>query len=200
MKIIRAGLTLGPPSGAAPADVKYFVHGLSSDLSNEISLDPDDATSIADEVRFLFASAAVSALELIVTGDTDVRAYYADDGIGLGGGSAAVDAILTRSAANTFLFASGDLVRFGGGARLDASQTLRFRNPVDTFQTTVRAGAQTADATWLLPIIQPTSAKKVLQMGKTSTGQLTWGIDAVNGDPGFDLSDDAFVIAMATAL
>lgn len=110
------------------------------------------------------------------------------------GGASAVDVVLSRSAANTWLFASGDLVRFGGGARLDASQTLRFRNPADTFQSTFAAGAQGADIAYTLPTAAPSIGNKVLL--SSTSGVMYWG----NPSGSFEISDDSFAIAMATAL
>ena len=110
-------------------------------------------------------------------GDGKPKAKLDGDGIYFGpGGASNLDTNITRSAANEFLVASGDLFRFGGGARLDASQTLRFRNPADTFQTTIVGGAVTGDVAWTLPTAQGAAASFLKNDG---AGVLSWAITPV---------------------
>ncbi len=90
------------------------------------------------------------------------------------------------------------LITAGGGVRLNASQTLRFRNPADTFQTTLIAGAQTADLGYTLPIVAPTAGQL---LSSTAGGVLSWQTPASAPPSGtFGTEDAAFVIAMANAL
>lgn len=211
-----ATITVSAPTDLSAAP--FITFGASGLLSAERSIDSSDAftfatgesvkwkwNSVGTENFLVENSGSGGAIVLKVIGDTaNLSLYDIDDTVaqtslglqilGFGaGGAAAADAILSRSAANTFLFASGDLVRFGGGVRLDASQTLRFRNPADTFQSTFVAGAQVADLTYTLPIAAPAIGNKVLL--SSVAGLLYWG----NPAGSFEVSDDAFVIAMSVA-
>lgn len=128
------------------------------------------------------------SIQLTVTGEAAARAIFTTSAIALGGSGAEQDTILSRSAANTWL--AEDLMRFAAGARLDASQTLRFRNPANTFQSTIVAGAQTADLDYTLPTVAPTVGQV---LSSTEAGVLSWSTAGGSGD-------DVLALAYAVAL
>jgi hypothetical protein len=144
----------------------------------------------AVDLRLLSGASGESAIELDNTVNKMILTHLQ---LGLGLSGASSDTVMSRSAANTFLVAAGDLMRFGGGARLDASQTLRFRNPANTFQSTFVAGAQGLDLDYTWPITAPTAGDALVS---TAAGVLSWDTPAAQ----YGISDDAFVIAMAVAL
>jgi len=216
MRIIKAaGSASG--AGAAPDNAFYFTMGLNTDLVNEISIsEADESTISATDIHFLWDSAATrlftientnaggtigvrvrggasASLSLWSEGDTIARVQLSSGAAALEfgpGGAAAMDASILR---NSLAVLEQTLTTFTAGATLDSSQTLRFRNPANTFQSTFVAGAQTADLGYTLPTTVPTAGDALVS---TAGGVLSWDTPAAQ----FGISDDAFVIAMAVAL
>jgi len=78
----------------------------------------------------------------------------------------------TAAPAEAMRITNAGLVRSLLGLQMDASQTLRFRNPADTFQTTFVAGAQGADINYTWPIA-PAAVNGYI-LSSTTAGVLSW--------------------------
>jgi len=201
--VVAGTATVTVPLGAGLSAEPFITLGSSVNLSNEHSIDGLDESTFAQDkqVHFkwnststeqfridninadgallvVFAGGSVGDvnLDLYLTGQAFQKARLGTTALQFGPGTGVVDTILSRSAANTFLVAAGDLMRFGGGARLDASQTLIFRNPADTFQTTLIGGANVADTAYTLPTAFPGASGYLL--ASTTAGVMSWADSA----------------------
>jgi len=107
---------------------------------------------------------------------------------------------LTVASGGTTITAGG-LTVTAGGANVAGNITvnptggvagqLRLRNPANTFQTNIQAGAQTADITYILPTIAPTAGQFL--SSSDANGNLSW----TSGSAGWGLSGNAITASTA---
>jgi len=195
-------------STAAPVAAPYLTFGLNTDLTGEFSVSETDESTLTSgvDMHLKWSQAAAERVLLIentgasgfaaVTvrsestprltldniGDAFARVQLATTGLSFGPGVSALDTRLRRSAADEWT--SDDLFRFAAGATLNASQTLRFRNPADTFQTTFVAGAQTGDLNYTWPTVAPTAGQVFTSTAAGVTSWTTVGGSATIQDEG----------------
>jgi hypothetical protein len=104
------------------------------------------------------------------------------------------DGIFIRISNKGLIVGTDGVIEINEGIQVNSSKTLRFRNPANTFQTTLIGGAQTANLSYTLPVVAPV-AGALLQT--TAAGVLSW-----SGATGtaWSYQDEAFVIAHAVGL